>query len=95
MHRYCLHYHKTGFNPPPQSYLLSNSIHHSFQRATTIHGTQHALVKNNVAYKVMGHNYFVEDGDEEYVRIEGNLAVETMTSPYSLKSDCQAASNTH
>ena len=61
--RYCLHYHKTGYNPPPNSYLKSNSIHHSFQRATTIHGTQHALVTNNVAYRVMGHNYFVEDGE--------------------------------
>ena len=89
--RYCLHYHKTGYNPPPNSYLKSNSIHHSFQRATTIHGTQHALVSNNVAYRVMGHNYFVEDGDEEYVVLEGNLGIETLTTPYSLLSDCQAA----
>ena len=30
-------------------------------------------------------------GDEEYVVIEGNLGIETLTTPYSLASDCQAA----
>ena len=52
---------------------------------------RYALVQNNVAYRVMGHTYFVEDGDEEYVTLEGNLGIETLTSPYSLKSDCQAS----
>jgi hypothetical protein len=89
--RYCLHFHKSGYQPPPQSFIQSNSIHHGFQRATTIHGTTHALVQNNVAYKIMGHNFFIEDGDEEYVQLEGNLGVETIISPYSLLSDCQAA----
>jgi plastocyanin len=96
--RYCLHFHKAGFQPGGPdldwkgSYLIGNSIHDSFQRATTIHGTTHAVVTDNVAYRVHGHNYFVEDGDEEYVRLERNLAVETMISPFSLFSDCQAAS---
>jgi hypothetical protein len=89
--RYCLHFHKSGYQPPPQSFLRSNSIHHSFQRATTIHGTTHALVQNNIAWKVMGHTFFVEDGDEEYVQIEHNLGVGTLISPYSLFSDCQAS----
>ena len=30
-------------------------------------------------------------GDEEYVVIEGNLGIETLTTPYSLASDCQAS----
>ena len=91
--RYCLHFHKAGFQPGGPdldwkgSYLIGNSIHDSFQRATTIHGTTHAVVTDNVAYRVHGHNYFVEDGDEEYVRLERNLAVETMISPFSLFSD--------
>jgi len=89
--RYCLHFHKAGYQPPTQSYLKSNSIHNSFQRATTIHGTTHALVQNNVAYKVMGHNFFVEDGDEEYTVLDHNIGIETIISPYSLFSDCQAA----
>lgn len=96
--RYCLHFHKAGYQPGGPdldwiggSYIIANSIHHSFQRATTIHGTTHATVTDNVAYKVHGHTYFVEDGDEEYVRLERNLGVETMISPYSLFSDCQAA----
>ena len=63
--RYCMHYHVNDDNPAPYSYIKSNSIHHSFQRATTVHGTHHALVKNNVAYHVMGHTYFVEDGDAD------------------------------
>ena len=96
--RYCLHFHKAGYQPGgPQmgwkgSYFIGNSIHHGFQRATTIHSTTHTTVSDNVAYHIMGHNYFVEDGDEEYVNIERNLAVDTHTSPFSLFSDCQAAS---
>ena len=89
--RYCLHFHKAGYQPPPNSFFRHNSIHHSFQRATTIHSTSHALVQGNVAYHVMGHNYFVEDGDEEFVVLDGNLGIETMLSPYSLKSDCAAS----
>jgi hypothetical protein len=66
--RYCTHYHRNGDNPPPRSYVRSNSFHDSFQRAVTVHSTHHALVQNNFAFRVMGHTYFVEDGDERWVK---------------------------
>lgn len=89
--RYCLHYHVNDENPPPHSYLYSNSIHHSFQRATTIHGTHHSVVRNNVAYHVMGHTYFVEDGDETFNTFDSNIGIFTRPSHMMLKSDMQPA----
>lgn len=85
--RYCMHFHVCGDNPAPNSYIKSNSIHHSFQRATTVHGTHHALVQNNVAYHVMGHTYFVEDGDETYNTFDNNIGIFTKPHHMMLKSD--------
>jgi plastocyanin len=87
--RYCMHFHVNDDNPAPNSYIKSNSIHHSFQRATTVHGTHHALVQNNVAYHVMGHTYFVEDGDETFNTFDGNIGIFTKPSHMMLKSDKQ------
>jgi hypothetical protein len=56
--RYCSHLHMGG--RMEDSYIVDNSIHHSFQRAVTVHATHYALIKNNVAYNVRGHTYFVE-----------------------------------
>eukprot|EP00035_Acanthoeca_spectabilis_P007825 m.144226 g.144226 ORF g.144226 m.144226 type:complete len:4359 (-) comp14100_c0_seq10:3061-16137(-) len=89
--RYCMHFHRVGDAPPPNSYLKSNSIHHSFQRATTVHGTHHSLVQNNVAYHVMGHTYFVEDGDETFNTFDNNIGIFTKPSHMMLKSDRQPA----
>ena len=38
------------------------SIHHTFNRAVTVHGVDNLLVKDNVAFHNMGHAYFLEDG---------------------------------
>jgi hypothetical protein len=51
--RYCSHFHLASNQP--DGYIRSNSIHHSFQRAITVHGTHRAQVWNNVAYHVKGH----------------------------------------
>ncbi len=56
--RYCSHFHMAGRKE--DAYIKDNAIHHSFQRAVTIHATHHSLVQNNVAYNVRGHTYFVE-----------------------------------
>ncbi|CAJ1425430.1 unnamed protein product, partial [Effrenium voratum] len=37
------------------SYARYNSIHHSFQRAVAVHGTNYVSVKGNVAYEIVGH----------------------------------------
>ena len=49
--RYCNHLHMAG--DQAHSYIRSNSVHHSFQRAVTIHGSHNALIENNVAYDVV------------------------------------------
>ncbi|CAE7614256.1 PKHD1L1, partial [Symbiodinium sp. KB8] len=89
MGRYCTHFHIAGFQA--HSYVKSNSIHHSFQRATTVHGTHHTLVKNNVAHYIRGHNYFVEDGIEMKNVIEANLGAHTLRCFSCLKSDTKPA----
>ena len=89
--RYCMHLHKLGDAPETDSYLRYNSIHHSFQRATTIHGTHHAVVKGNVAYDIMAHAYFIEDGDEMYNTFEKNLGVFIKVSEMALRSDKEPA----
>jgi hypothetical protein len=44
------------------SSLTACSIHHSFQRAVTIHGTHRVNLTRNVAFDILGHTYFFEDG---------------------------------
>jgi hypothetical protein len=90
--RYSTHFHVNGPNPPPNSYVRFNSIHDSFQRATTVHSTEHALVEGNFAYNNMAHNFFVEDGDEKYNVFERNLVIGSKNSPFMLKSDAMHAS---
>src|SRR5207245_1207278 len=58
--RYSIHFHLA--DQVPESYIRSNSIHDSFQRAVTVHGSHYAHVQNNVAAYIHGHTYFVEDG---------------------------------
>jgi hypothetical protein len=41
----------------PQLYLRRNSIHHTFNRCITIHGTSGLLVQDNVCYDHEGHGY--------------------------------------
>ena len=38
---------------------------HSRLRAVTIHATQNVLVKDNVAFNITGHCYFLEDGRDD------------------------------
>jgi hypothetical protein len=60
--RYPFHWHKYG--NASGSYIEDSSIHDSYQRCTTIHGTQGLRVENNVAFNIIGHCYFLEDGTE-------------------------------
>ena len=87
--RYCTHSHKGG--DMQGSYVNANSIHHSYQRAVTIHDTNNWEVRDNVAFDVRGHAYFVEDGTEQYNSITGNLGVLIRTSSALLKSDHKPA----
>lgn len=83
--RYCSHSHH-GMDMEG-SYVKANSIHSSFQRAVTTHATHNWEVRDNVAFDIKGHAYFVEDGDELYNHITGNLGVFNYPSSALLTGD--------
>jgi hypothetical protein len=63
--RYPIHFHMIG--TVRRSYCRSNSVHHTFNRAVTIHGVHYLRVQRNVAYNVMGHTYFIEGNILEHI----------------------------
>ena len=73
MARYPFHWHRAG--DVAGQYIVNSSIHHSYQRCITVHGTNKALVKNNVCFNHFGHGYFLEDGNETKNRLENNLGM--------------------
>jgi len=73
--RYPIHWHLMG--KAPGQYIKHSSIHESFNRCVTIHGTSEVAVVGNVAYNTLGHCYFLEDGAESKNLLEGNLGILT------------------
>mmetsp|Transcript_1172 Transcript_1172/g.4587 ORF Transcript_1172/g.4587 Transcript_1172/m.4587 type:complete len:98 (-) Transcript_1172:2456-2749(-) len=70
-----------------RSYIRNCAIHHTFNRAVTVHGVKHLELSGNVAFETLGHTYFIEDGIESQNRIEGNFAVSTRPSSSRLDTD--------
>jgi len=87
--RYCVHIHLAG--EAGTSYARSNSFHDSFQRAVTLHASNNVHVDHNVAFRVMAHSFFVEDGVELANVFDGNLVMSQLTSPGPIRSDAAAA----
>lgn len=73
------------------SYVKANSIHNSFQRACTTHDISNWEVRDNVAFDIQGHAYFVEIGTERYNTISGNLGILVRKSSALLNSDMKPA----
>lgn len=73
--RYPLHWHLSG--DVKGQYITNNSIHNSFHKGITLHGTQNAWVENNVVFETQGHGIFLEDGTEENNVIKKNLVFNT------------------
>jgi cell migration-inducing and hyaluronan-binding protein len=73
--RYPFHWHLVA--DATGSYFNNSAVHHSFNRCVTIHGSNRALVRGNVAYDAVGHCYFFEDGAETKNTMEGNLGLYT------------------
>ncbi|MES2890144.1 MAG: G8 domain-containing protein [Pseudomonadota bacterium] len=71
--RYPFHWHLAG--DASGQYIVSSSIVNSYNRAVTLHQTDGALVKDNVAYNIVGHAYFMEDGSERFNVIDHNLGL--------------------
>ena len=80
--RYCTHSHMGG--DMEGSYVKANSIHHSFQRAVTTHDTDNWEVRDNVAFDIQGHAYFIEDGTEMYNTLSGKFKCSIITNFISL-----------
>ena len=87
--RYPIHFHLNG--NVTGSYVRGCGIHHTFNRAVTIHTVNHLLVEKNVAYNILGHAYFTEDGIEEYNIIQDNLGVFVRASSSLLNVDITPA----
>lgn len=71
--RYPMHFHLLG-SRGGLSYLTDSSIHRSYYRGVSLHGTSYATIARNVAFDVIGFCYYLEDGVEEHNVIEHNLA---------------------
>jgi len=71
--RYPIHFHILG-NGCEGCYFRDSSVHRSYYRCISLHGTNGMVVSENVAYDVTGYCYYLEDGVEEYNTISFNLA---------------------
>jgi cell surface hyaluronidase len=71
--RYPFHWHMAG--DVDGQYFKNSSIHTAYNRFLTIHGSNRALVENNVAYDTIGHGFFLEDGVEVKNVLQGNLGI--------------------
>lgn len=57
----------------PQCYFKASSVHRSYYRCATIHGTNKATVTENVFYDAIGSCLYMEDGIEILNTISYNL----------------------
>ena len=77
--RYPIHFHMahdTSRGGVP-SIISDNSIHDTFSRCITVHGSHNVELRNNVAFNHFGHCFFLEDGGEKNTVIIGNLGLGT------------------
>jgi G8 domain len=80
--RYPIHWHLIG--DAQGQYIRNASIHDTFNRCVTVHGTNDLRVENNVTYNIVGHCFFLEDGIEHGNQFVHNLAIQVkchMTKP--------------
>ena len=77
--RYPIHWHIDG-NGQGQ-YIENSSIHDTYNRCVTVHGTNNLRVENNVTFNTVGHCFFLEDGIEHGNELIRNLAIQTKCHP--------------
>src|SRR6186713_956492 len=73
--RYPIHWHLVG--DAMGQYIKNASIHDTYNRCVTVHGTNDLRVENNVTYNTVGHCFFLEDGIEHGNQFVKNLAIQT------------------
>jgi hypothetical protein len=72
--RYPIHWHLVG--DAKGQYIKNASIHDTYNRCVTVHGTNDLRIENNVAYNAVGHCFFLEDGIEHGNEFVKNLAIQ-------------------
>ncbi len=77
--RYPMHWHLVG--EAAGQYIQNSSIHDTYSRCVTVHGTNNARVENNVTYNTVGHCFFLEDGVETGNQFIRNLGIQTKCHP--------------
>jgi cell migration-inducing and hyaluronan-binding protein len=77
--RYPIHWHIAGDGQG--QYVRNASIHDTFSRCVTVHGTNNLRVENNVTFNTVGHCFFLEDGIEHGNQFIKNLAIQTKCHP--------------
>src|SRR6516162_4147858 len=73
--RYPIHWHLVG--DAKGQYIKNASLHDTYNRCVTVHGTNFLHVENNVTYNTVGHCFFLEDGIEHGNEFIHNLAIQT------------------
>ena len=79
--RYPVHWHVLGEGKG--QYIKNASIHDTYNRCVTVHGTNDLRVENNVTYNTVGHCFFMEDGIEHGNEFIKNLAIQTRVSSHT------------
>src|SRR5688500_17066005 len=77
--RYPIHWHLVG--DAKGQYIKNASIHDTYSRFVTVHGTNFLRVENNVTYNIVGHCFFLEDGIEHSNEFVRNLAIQITCHP--------------
>ena len=77
--RYPIHWHILGEGQG--QYIQNSSIHDTYSRCVTVHGTNDVKVENNVTYNTVGHCFFLEDAVEHGNQFIHNLAMQTKCHP--------------
>src|SRR5215470_6869430 len=72
--RYPIHWHLVG--DAKGQYIKNASIHDTYNRCVTVHGTNFLRIENNVTYNTVGHCFFLEDGAEHGNQFVHNLAIQ-------------------
>jgi cell migration-inducing and hyaluronan-binding protein len=74
--RYPIHFHVMR-DSGAGSYVRNTSIHRTWNRCLTIHGTNAVRATGNACFDHVGHGYFLEDGAERRNVLAGNLGFGT------------------
>lgn len=69
--------------PASLAILNSNSIHHTYLRCMTVHGTNDLSIENTVCARNIGHGFYLEDGLEYGNTFESNLVTGTMQAGFT------------